>query len=93
LTSRYQEAGAERSENGPNALHCSNPMLLSLKVCHVALLGTPMIAFQQASSSRQYAICHSLHYIRVMSALPPKADIDRACLNVRFVPKADIPEH
>ena len=26
-----------------------------------------------------------------MSALPPKADIDRACLDVRFVPEADIP--
>src|SRR6516225_5786141 len=25
-----------------------------------------------------------------MSALPPKADIDRACRDVRFVPKADI---
>jgi hypothetical protein len=24
-----------------------------------------------------------------MSALPPKADIDRACRDVRFVPKAD----
>jgi hypothetical protein len=27
----------------------------------------------------------------VMSALPPKADIDGARWNVRFVPKADIP--
>jgi len=27
-----------------------------------------------------------------MSALPPKADIDRACRDVRFVPQADIPE-
>jgi hypothetical protein len=26
-----------------------------------------------------------------MSALPPKADIDGRCLDVRFVPKADIP--
>jgi hypothetical protein len=25
-----------------------------------------------------------------MSALPPKADIDRQSLNIRFVPKADI---
>jgi len=25
-----------------------------------------------------------------MSALPPKADIDRACQDVRFVPEADI---
>ena len=25
-----------------------------------------------------------------MSAIPPKADIDRACWDVRFVPKADI---
>ena len=25
-----------------------------------------------------------------MSALPPTADIDRACWDVRFVPKADI---
>ena len=25
-----------------------------------------------------------------MSALPPKADIDRVCRDVRFVPKADI---
>jgi hypothetical protein len=29
-------------------------------------------------------------HVRIMSALPPKADIDRACGNVRFVPKADI---
>jgi len=28
--------------------------------------------------------------IRRMSALPPKADIDRACGNVRFVPIGDI---
>jgi len=27
-----------------------------------------------------------------MSALPPKADIQAARINVRFVPKADIPE-
>jgi len=26
----------------------------------------------------------------VMSALPPKADIDFACRDVRFVPKADM---
>jgi len=26
----------------------------------------------------------------IMSAFPPKTDIDRACRNVRFVPKADI---
>ena len=26
-----------------------------------------------------------------MSALPPKADISRVLLNVRFVPEADIP--
>jgi hypothetical protein len=26
---------------------------------------------------------------RIMSAVPPKADIDRACRDVRFVPKAD----
>ena len=32
----------------------------------------------------------TLHKPRVMSALPPKADIDRACWDVRFVPKADI---
>src|SRR6516225_9929044 len=29
-------------------------------------------------------------HVRVMSALPPKADIDGACRDVRFVPKADI---
>jgi hypothetical protein len=29
--------------------------------------------------------------VRLMSALPPKADIDRACRDVRFVPKADMP--
>ena len=32
----------------------------------------------------------TLEYARAMSALPPKADIDRACRDVRFVPKADI---
>jgi hypothetical protein len=30
-------------------------------------------------------------HIRVMSALPPKADIRQSDWNVRFVPKADIP--
>jgi len=29
-------------------------------------------------------------HVRVMSALPPKADIDPRSANVRFVPKADI---
>jgi hypothetical protein len=28
--------------------------------------------------------------VRVMSTLPPIADIDRACRDIRFVPKADI---
>src|SRR6516164_5429352 len=32
----------------------------------------------------------TLAKVRLMSALPPKADIDRACRDVRFVPKADI---
>src|SRR5215831_9603589 len=31
-----------------------------------------------------------LNLRRVMSALPPKADIDRACRDVRFLPKADV---
>ena len=30
--------------------------------------------------------------VHIMSALPPKADIGRACRDVRFVPKADISE-
>src|SRR6516164_11680319 len=29
-------------------------------------------------------------HVQSMSALPPKADIDRVCRDVRFVPKADI---
>ena len=29
-------------------------------------------------------------YVRVMSALPPKADMDQYGRDVRFVPKADI---
>jgi len=33
----------------------------------------------------------TFHYGSVMSALPPKADIRRRGLDVRFVPKADIP--
>jgi len=33
----------------------------------------------------------TLRHVRVMSALPPKADIGTQPLNVRFVPKADIP--
>src|SRR5262249_58199147 len=32
----------------------------------------------------------TLGKVRPISALPPKADIDRACRDVRFVPKADI---
>jgi hypothetical protein len=32
----------------------------------------------------------TLRRVRAMSALPPKADMDRACGDVRFVPKADI---
>jgi len=31
----------------------------------------------------------TLGKVRLMSALPPKAGIDRACRDVRFVPKAD----
>jgi hypothetical protein len=33
----------------------------------------------------------TLRLVRLMSALPPKADIRRRGVNVRFVPKADIP--
>src|SRR5262249_25713443 len=51
-------------------------------------------------SSRPFR-CHStgqwpgppdVHFVCVcpMPALPPKADIDRVCWDVRFVPKADI---
>jgi hypothetical protein len=32
----------------------------------------------------------TLGFVRVMSALPPKADIDRCGLHVRFVPETDI---
>jgi hypothetical protein len=32
----------------------------------------------------------TLHHVRPMSALPPKADIAEKQLDVRFVPKADI---
>jgi hypothetical protein len=32
----------------------------------------------------------TLEHVRAMSALPPKADITAAQINVRFVPKADI---
>src|SRR6516164_6180461 len=41
----------------------------------------PMSALGQKRTSEQ---------IGVMSALPPKADIDRVCRDVRLVPKADI---
>jgi len=33
----------------------------------------------------------TLGKVRLMSALPPKADIDQRRRHVRFVPKADIP--
>ena len=33
---------------------------------------------------------HTSAPVHLMSALPPKADIDRACGDVCFVPKADI---
>ena len=32
-------------------------------------------------------------HVRVMSALPPKADIDQHAGDVRFVPKADMEVH
>src|SRR5262249_16666723 len=32
----------------------------------------------------------TLGHLRAMSALPPKADMDQHCRDVRFVPKADI---
>jgi hypothetical protein len=32
----------------------------------------------------------TLGHVRLMSALPPKADIAERCLDVRFVPKADM---
>src|SRR5262249_50281190 len=32
-------------------------------------------------------------HVRAMSALPPKADIGTLSRNVRFVPKADIPQY
>jgi hypothetical protein len=35
-TACYREAGAEHGENGPNALHDSNPMQPSLKEKYVA---------------------------------------------------------
>jgi hypothetical protein len=33
----------------------------------------------------------TLRNVRLMSALPPKADIETRSQNVRYVPKADIP--
>jgi hypothetical protein len=33
----------------------------------------------------------TLKGLHPMSALPPKADIDERCFDVRFVPKADLP--
>jgi hypothetical protein len=35
----------------------------------------------------------TLHSIRSMSALPPKADMDQHGRDVRFVPKADLTRH
>ena len=29
--------------------------------------------------------------VRLMSAIPPKADMNQSCRDVRFVPQADIP--
>ena len=42
---------------------------------------------------RMSALGHkrTLKYVRLMSALPPKADVDRHRCDVRFVPKADFP--
>ena len=50
-------------------------------LCVTAKFGPPMSALGQKQTSED---------IQAMSALPPKADIDRACWDVRFVPKADI---
>jgi hypothetical protein len=44
-------------------------------------IGLPMSAMGQKQT---------LEHVRVMSALPPKADMDSAACDVRFVPKADI---
>jgi hypothetical protein len=54
----YQEAGAKRGDNGPNALHHSNSTQPSLKEKYARsapLLGTRMIVVEQASSSRSVA--------------------------------------
>lgn len=42
------------------------------------------LALMSASGQKQTS-----PYVRVMSALPPKADIDGRDQNVRFVPKAE----
>jgi len=48
---------------------------------HSSNLELPMSALGQK---------RTLEHVRVMSALPPKADIGSQPRNVRFVPKADI---
>jgi hypothetical protein len=40
---------------------------------------------------RRLCALADIQHARIMSALPPKADIGSACRDVRLVPKADIP--
>ena len=53
-------------------------------VVHHSKFGWPMSALGQKQT---------LQSVRPMSALPPKADIDRACSDVHFVPIADMKAH
>jgi hypothetical protein len=46
-----------------------------------------MLAGERSPKVRQK---RTSHWVGVMSALPPKADIGSTCQDVRFVPKADI---
>jgi hypothetical protein len=86
MKSRRRIASPQKAPDHANCMHDYSRDLRPAKWgSGVSLHGSnpepPMSALGQKQTSA---------HVGVMSALPPKADIDRACRDIRFVPKADI---
>jgi hypothetical protein len=75
-------SGHREQEPSP-ALGLVNPVFQDTGGSDVAVLVANLMCFARAGYALPVVVA------QFMSALPPKADIDCACWDVRFVPEAD----
>src|SRR5262249_48177271 len=78
-----------RAESGHAVAPVPISVMKSRRLIAPSRLGTLKLAYWKRAMSVMGQKQTSGH-VRVMSALPPKADMDQHGCDVRFVPKADI---